>query len=271
MDDWSLLPSRNAVSEPAPYHQSPLNQHSTPLPDSTRRVKRPPPAPRTPPRWQRLTRQTEPGNAAMKPRGRAPKPFTYRTITTMNTPTKQPNGTNLQPPLDTNVPFMDDIGVFVGCPMSVPKCRIAPLTTAACRATGRRSRGHATHWRPLGRGAQSPVYGPASIAAARADQSRSSVDIVPNDESKRTGMTAAPGRRPRTRADTEAPSPDAPGEESSGGSTVTATRSRGTTWSASAEINASSCSEWPTTSTRLARRSAALNCCQIVLMIGSVA
>ena len=26
----------------------------------------------------------------------------------MTTPTKKPNGTNLQPPLDTNVPFMDD-------------------------------------------------------------------------------------------------------------------------------------------------------------------
>jgi len=26
----------------------------------------------------------------------------------MNTPAKRPNSTNLQPPLDTNVPFMDD-------------------------------------------------------------------------------------------------------------------------------------------------------------------
>jgi hypothetical protein len=42
-------------------------------------------------------------------RGRSPKPsFTHPNDPTMSTPTKQPNGTNLQPPLDTKVPFMDD-------------------------------------------------------------------------------------------------------------------------------------------------------------------
>ena len=41
MDDWSLLPRRNAVnSEPAPDHQSTMTTTTTPLPDSPARVKR---------------------------------------------------------------------------------------------------------------------------------------------------------------------------------------------------------------------------------------
>src|SRR6266513_2123212 len=43
MDDWSKVPSRRAVSEPAPNHQSPLTEEIAhdPLPDSACRVKRP--------------------------------------------------------------------------------------------------------------------------------------------------------------------------------------------------------------------------------------
>src|SRR5947208_3259188 len=42
MDDWSLLPSRNAVSEPAPDPPSTMSSATLPLPGSTARVKRPP-------------------------------------------------------------------------------------------------------------------------------------------------------------------------------------------------------------------------------------
>jgi hypothetical protein len=45
MDDWSTIPNhRNAVSEPAPNHQSTLNTPDR-LPASARRVKRPHTAP----------------------------------------------------------------------------------------------------------------------------------------------------------------------------------------------------------------------------------
>ena len=136
MDDWSLLPSRNAVSEPAPYHQSPLNPTLNPAARLDPPRQAPTAGAANPcPLAERLTRQTEPGNAAMKSRGRAPKPFTYRTITTMNTPTKQPNGTNLQPPLDTNVPFMDDIGAFASAELlpRIPGLLPAPPGCASRR------------------------------------------------------------------------------------------------------------------------------------------
>ena len=143
MDDWSLLPSRNAVSEPAPYHQSPLNPTLNPVARLDPPRQAPTAGAANPcPLAERLTRQTEPGNAAMKSRGRAPKPFTYRTITTMNTPTKQPNGTNLQPPLDTNVPFMDDIGAFV--PLHAAALRRRRRTMERRRVTAAASSGRST-------------------------------------------------------------------------------------------------------------------------------
>ena len=43
MDDWSNLPSRQAVSEPAPNHQSTMTITNALLPDSPGRVKRPQP------------------------------------------------------------------------------------------------------------------------------------------------------------------------------------------------------------------------------------
>ena len=73
MDDWSLLPSRNAVSEPAPNHPSPMTTTTLParLPA---RVKRPQPAPTTHARaTPRLTRPGSPGNQTTNP-GQAPKP-----------------------------------------------------------------------------------------------------------------------------------------------------------------------------------------------------
>ena len=73
MDDWSLLPSRNAVSEPAPNPQSPMTTPTLPRPDSPARVKRPQPAPITHARKpRRLTQPGSPGNQATNP-GQSPK------------------------------------------------------------------------------------------------------------------------------------------------------------------------------------------------------
>ncbi len=72
MDDWSLLPSRNAESEPAPNPQSPMTSPTLPLPDSPARVKRPQPASITHARnTRRLTQPRSPGNHATNP-GRSP-------------------------------------------------------------------------------------------------------------------------------------------------------------------------------------------------------
>ena len=73
MDDWSLLPSRNAVSEAAPNPQSTMSTTTLPVPDSPARVKRPPQAPITHARTtRRLTRPGSPGNQATNP-GQSPK------------------------------------------------------------------------------------------------------------------------------------------------------------------------------------------------------
>src|ERR1700757_655636 len=64
MDDWSLLPSRNAVSEPAPNPQSPMT--TTTLPARLPRPRQAPPAGADHPR---------PQNTALDPAGLARQPI----------------------------------------------------------------------------------------------------------------------------------------------------------------------------------------------------
>jgi hypothetical protein len=77
MDDWSLLPSRNAAREPASDPQSTLiAAKPCHLPDSPARVKRRRPDASQPrPQARRLTRPRSPGTRATNPRGRAPEPL----------------------------------------------------------------------------------------------------------------------------------------------------------------------------------------------------
>ena len=111
MDDWSLLPSRNAVSEPAPNHQSPLN------PTTSQPNARLDPPRQAPPR----RREPLPAGRALDPpgrarqlcnevRGRAPKPPLRPRIPMITTPIPHTNVKNGQPPLDNTRPFMDDTG-----------------------------------------------------------------------------------------------------------------------------------------------------------------
>jgi hypothetical protein len=92
MDDWSKVPSRQAVSEPAPNHQSTLSKPSNDLPDSAYRVKRRHRRGSTLPATnRRLTRQASPDNRATS-RGRSPKtPSTIVDSDDQTPPPTQPN------------------------------------------------------------------------------------------------------------------------------------------------------------------------------------
>ena len=112
MDDWSLLPRRNAVSEPAPNHQSPVNptnSQTTARLDPPRQA--PPPSAKEHPcsRKRRLTRQAEPGNSATKPGAEPRNPLLRPRIPMTTTPIPHTNIKNGQPPLDNTRPFMDDV------------------------------------------------------------------------------------------------------------------------------------------------------------------
>ncbi len=116
MDDWSHLPSRNAVSEPAAEPQSTMTPEDV-LSDSPGRVKRPQPAPSAHARTtRRLTRPRSPDNPTTKS-GASPEslqnsnPHVNPNKPPFNPPTNVKNG---QPPLDIARPFMDDIGAFAG-------------------------------------------------------------------------------------------------------------------------------------------------------------
>jgi hypothetical protein len=110
MDDWSTFPERNAVSEPAPNPQSPMNGHATntPMPNSARRVKRPLRRRSTPPATGRLTRQASPGNSTTNPGGRAPKPSYEQPIPMITTAAPTPERHKRPTALDIPRPFMDD-------------------------------------------------------------------------------------------------------------------------------------------------------------------
>ena len=150
MDDWSHLPSRNAVSEPAPNHQSPLSPTTKPpipMPGSTRRVKRhhrrraPLPAGRAldpPGRARQLSNEV---------RGRAPKPLLQPRIPMITTPIPHTNVKNGQPPLDNTRPFMDDTGRLISCPGRANRSK-SPISAhnpaAVSVSTPRRQRSRST-------------------------------------------------------------------------------------------------------------------------------
>jgi hypothetical protein len=78
-----------------------------------------------------LTRQAEPGNAAMKSGAEPRNPFYHQRISMITTPTPHTNVKNGPPPLDNTRPFMDDTG------------RLLSLHRSACdRPEARRCRQH---------------------------------------------------------------------------------------------------------------------------------
>ena len=73
MDDWSNHPSRQAVSKPAPDHQSPLsNTHHPDCQTQPAASSATTGADQPCPPHRRLTRQASPGNTATKP-GHSPE------------------------------------------------------------------------------------------------------------------------------------------------------------------------------------------------------
>src|ERR1700760_4925606 len=110
MDDWSLLPSRNAASEPAPNPQSPMT--TTTLPARLTRPRQAPPAGADHPRPHTTT--LDPAGLARQPRnqsGAKPRnpnhPSHHRAPDTRARTRTQ---TSHHDRLDIHRPFMDDTG-----------------------------------------------------------------------------------------------------------------------------------------------------------------
>ena len=110
MDDWSLLPSRNAVSEPAPNPQSPMT--TTTFPARLTRPRQAPPAGADHPRPHRTA--LDPARLARQPlnqSGAEPRnPSKYTTFTIHSDHPGTRTQKIPQPPLDNTRPFMDDTG-----------------------------------------------------------------------------------------------------------------------------------------------------------------
>ena len=110
MDDWSKVPSRQAVSEPAPNHQSPMNPPHTPTTARLTRSRQAPPTGDGQP--LPATQALDPTGVARQPgnevRGEAPKPHYPPDNPTITPTSRQTNVKNGQPPLDITRPFMDD-------------------------------------------------------------------------------------------------------------------------------------------------------------------
>jgi hypothetical protein len=110
MDDWSLLPSRNAASEPAPNPQSTMT--NTPTPARLARPRQAPPTGADHPRPQHTA--LDPARLARQPRNQSgatpqnPSDFgPHGHLTSRNTAR---TSTTVSQPLDTSRPFMDDTG-----------------------------------------------------------------------------------------------------------------------------------------------------------------
>ena len=112
MDDWSLLPSRNAVSEPAPNPQSPMTTTNPSLPDSTRPRQAPPPAPTPMPAAHALD-PTERARQLTQPiRGRRPETPTTAAHPTTTLPQTNLNTNRTPRPLTTPGPSWMTQDVF---------------------------------------------------------------------------------------------------------------------------------------------------------------
>ena len=112
MDDWSLLPSRNAESEPAPDHQSTMNT-TTPSARLTRPRQAPQPVSITHVRKDGALDPRELAWPTTQPiRGRAPKPLPTTVIMSHRAQSVIPKVKDLDTPLDITRPFMDDIEAF---------------------------------------------------------------------------------------------------------------------------------------------------------------
>jgi hypothetical protein len=112
MDDWSLLPSRNAVSAPAPNPKSTMTTTPHLLARLTRPRQAPPAGADHHPRRQttRLTRPRSPGTPATNPGAKPRNPYQPRRSMphrnhSVTSKAKDPN-----PRLDNTRPFMDDTG-----------------------------------------------------------------------------------------------------------------------------------------------------------------
>ena len=110
MDDWSNSPAGNAVSEPAPNHQSPMNPPHTPTTARLTRSRQAPPTGDGQP--LPATQALDPTGLARQQgnevRGEAPKPLYPPDNPTITPTSRQTNVKNGQPPLDITRPFMDD-------------------------------------------------------------------------------------------------------------------------------------------------------------------
>src|SRR5947209_2112493 len=110
MDDWSLLPSRNAVSEPAPNPQSTMT--TTTLPARLTPPRQAPPARVNHPYPQHTALDS--AGLAQQPRNQSgTKPQNPNNPGAHGLPTsREParTSTTVSQPLDTSRPFMDDTG-----------------------------------------------------------------------------------------------------------------------------------------------------------------
>ena len=110
MDDWSLLPSRNAVSEPAPDLQSPMT--TTTLPARLTRPRQAPTAGADHPRphLPRLTRTSSPGQLGNQSGAKPQNPNQRRQSMPHRNQSATPKVKDIKSPLDNTRPFMDDTG-----------------------------------------------------------------------------------------------------------------------------------------------------------------
>ena len=111
MDDWSLLPSRNAESEPAPNPQSPMTSPTLP-PARLTRPRQAPTAGADHPRPQ--TTALDPAGLARQPSdqsGAKPQnPNQRRRSMPHRNQFETPKVKDIERPLDITRPFMDDTG-----------------------------------------------------------------------------------------------------------------------------------------------------------------
>jgi len=141
MDDWSLLPSRNAASEPAPNPPSPMT--NTPTPARLTRPRQAPKAGVDHPRPQNTA--LDPTGLARQPRNQSgAKPQTPTITGPHDHATSRQTArtsTTVSQPLDTSRPFMDDTGRLHSPLRAIPSQLRRRPGLRAESGEGRRRRG----------------------------------------------------------------------------------------------------------------------------------